>query len=295
MLPLPPEHRFPMDKYRRLRDRVQCSNDVQYELCVPEAASADQLALAHCERYIGDVFVGELGRRQLRALGFPWSGQLVERARRSVGATIEACRAALLDGAAASLAGGTHHAFRDRPQGFCVFNDVAVALRSMQRESRLERAMVIDCDVHQGNGTAAIFQDDPSVYTFSIHGEHNFPYRKERSDLDVALPDGVEDAVYLRSLDGGLSRAFSEAQAELVIYIAGADPYVGDRWGRMSVTKAGLAERDRIVYRYCRKQLLPVVVVMAGGYANDIDDIVDIHFTSVRLVREYCFNEKTSS
>ncbi|MDH3280533.1 MAG: histone deacetylase, partial [Gammaproteobacteria bacterium] len=284
VLPLPPTHRFPMDKYRRLRDRIQRFNDGRFELRVPAAANPEQLALAHCQRYIGSVFGGHLDRGQLRALGFPWSEQLVERSRRSVGATVEACRAALADGAAASLAGGTHHAFADRPQGFCVFNDAAVALRTMQREGRIERAIVVDCDVHQGNGTAAIFRDDPSVYTFSIHGRNNFPYRKEHSDLDVALPDRVADKVYVRALAGGLRRAFSEARADLVIYIAGADPYIGDRWGRMSITKAGLAERDRTVYRYCRQWRLPVVVVMAGGYARNIDDIVDIHFESVRLV-----------
>lgn len=295
VLPLPPAHRFPMDKYRRLRDRIQQWNNGEFELCVPAAATAEQLALAHSETYIQRVFDGALDRRQLRALGFPWSERLVERSRRSVGATIEACRAAMAAGAAASLAGGTHHAFADRPQGFCVFNDAAVALRSMQQEGRLKRGMVVDCDVHQGNGTAAIFRDDPSVYTFSIHGRNNFPHQKEHSDLDIALPDGVEDRVYLRALDGGLQKSFAAARPELVVYIAGADPYAQDRWGRMAITKAGLAERDRTVYRYCHQWQAPAVVVMAGGYATDIDDVVDIHFESVRLLREHCFNGKTNS
>ncbi len=295
VLPLPPAHRFPMDKYRRLRDRIQQWNNGEFELCVPAAATAEQLALAHSETYIQRVFDGALDRRQLRALGFPWSERLVERSRRSVGATIEACRAAMAAGAAASLAGGTHHAFADRPQGFCVFNDAAVALRSMQQEGRLKRGMVVDCDVHQGNGTAAIFRNDPSVYTFSIHGRNNFPHQKEHSDLDIALPDGVEDRVYLRALDGGLQKSFAAARPELVVYIAGADPYAQDRWGRMAITKAGLAERDRTVYRYCHQWQVPVVVVMAGGYAKDIDDVVDIHFESVRLLREHCFNGKTNS
>ncbi len=295
VLPLPPMHRFPMDKYRRLRNRIASMNHGQFSLRVPAPAQTAQLALAHCEGYIARVIGGQLGAKELRALGFPWSEQLVERARRSVGATIEACRAALAEGAAASLAGGTHHAFRDRPQGFCVFNDAAVALRTMQREGRLSQAMIIDCDVHQGNGSAAIFDHDSSVYTFSIHGARNFPYRKEHSDLDVALPDGTEDTEYLTALKRGLRQAFRQSRPELAIYVAGADPYCGDRWGRMSVSKAGLAARDRMVYRYCRRARVPVVVVMAGGYAPDVDDIVDIHAASVHLAHEFCFNGRTSS
>lgn len=291
VLPLPPDHRFPMQKYRRLRERVVQRNHGRFELREPQPASVSELRLAHDDDYVKQVLNGQLDSTQIRALGFPWSDRLVERSRRSVGATIEAGRAALEDGAAASLAGGTHHAFRDHPQGFCVFNDAPVAARVMQKEGRIVQAMIIDCDVHQGNGTAAIVHNDPSVYTFSIHGARNFPFRKERSDLDVALPDGADDRLYLRRLSEGLEYAFSQVTPDLAFYLAGADAYRGDRWGRMGVTKKGLAERDRIVYGFCRRLQIPVVVVMAGGYADSIDDIVDIHFRSVSLAAELCIGQ----
>lgn len=283
VLTLPPGHRFPMDKYRLLYERVAQSNHGQFELVVPPAASEHQLRLAHDADYVQRVISGALSEREIRELGFPWSEALVERSRRSNGATIAACRAALEDGAAATLAGGTHHAHRDRAQGYCVFNDSAVASRTLQRDGSVQRVLIADCDVHQGNGTAAIFRDDPTVFTLSIHGEDNFPKRKAQSDLDIALPDGTEDDAYLHALERGLSEGLTRAKPDLVVYLAGADPYAGDRLGRLTLTKEGLAARDTLIYQQCGKRGLPVAVTMGGGYAHDVDDIVDIHYQSVVL------------
>jgi acetoin utilization deacetylase AcuC-like enzyme len=211
---------------------------------------------------------------------------MVERTRRSSGATIEACRAALQEGFAANLAGGTHHAFWDCGQGFCVFNDSAVAARAMQAEGRARRIIIIDCDVHQGNGTAAILAGDPTIFTFSIHGAKNFPFHKEQSNLDIELEDGTDDATYLAALEQGLNQALDQAQAELAIFLAGADPFGGDRLGRLALTKQGLADRDQLVFDCCQAAGLPVAVTMAGGYAPQIEDIVDIHFQTIRAAAE---------
>ncbi|PWV59083.1 histone deacetylase family protein [Plasticicumulans acidivorans] len=281
VLPLPAGHRFPMDKYRRLRERVAADSTGRFELHEPAAADDDELGRAHAADYVARVSRGELDAREQRVLGFPWSAQLIERSRRSAGATIAACRAALADGVAVNLAGGTHHAMPAGAQGFCVFNDSAVAARAMQAEGRVRRVIVIDCDVHQGNGTAAILRDDPSVFTFSIHGAKNFPFRKEISDLDVELADGCSDADYLAALEPALDSALTRAGAELAIFLAGADPYAGDRLGRLQLSKAGLAARDELVFARCARHGLPVAVTMAGGYADLIDDIVDIHFATV--------------
>jgi acetoin utilization deacetylase AcuC-like enzyme len=281
VLPLPPGHRFPMQKYALLRQRVIAANQGQFELQVPAAASDDAILLAHEAAYLQRVVNGTLSARELRVLGFPWSPSLVERSRRSSGATIAACRAALEDGVAASLAGGTHHAFANRAQGFCIFNDSAIAARVMQREGQVKQVIVIDCDVHQGNGTAAILADDPSIFTFSLHGQKNFPFRKECSDLDIELPDGSGDAAYLEALEQGLRTALPRAQAELAIYLAGADPFEGDRLGRLAVSKTGLAERDRLVFEHCAHQGMAVAVTMAGGYAWNVEEVVDIHFQTI--------------
>lgn len=286
VLPLPSGHRFPMDKYRLLYERVRQSNDGQFELVVPQAASEDKLVLAHDAGYVGRVLRGQLSEREIRELGFPWSNGLVERSRRSCGATIAACQMALVEGTAASLAGGTHHAHHDRPQGYCVFNDTAIASRAMQRETRVKRVLIADCDVHQGNGTAAILRDDPSIFTFSIHGDANFPKRKEQSDLDIALPDGTGDEVYLDVLQRGLREALHRGQPDLVVYIAGADPYENDRYGRLKLSKQGLAARDALVYEACERHGLPVAITMGGGYAPNVDDIVDIHYRSIALAAE---------
>jgi acetoin utilization deacetylase AcuC-like enzyme len=282
VLPLPPEHRFPMAKYRLLRERVLADPALsRLALEVPAAATDEQLLRAHSPEYVDAVVRGRLDRAAVRRLGFPWSPQLVERSRRSVGGTVAAARHALGCGVAANLAGGTHHAFRDRGTGYCVFNDSAVAARAMQSEESVGRVLILDCDVHQGDGTAAIFRDDPSVVTCSIHGALNFPFRKERSDIDIALPDGTGDDVYLDALQETIGIALRK-RPELVIYLAGADPFQDDRLGRLSLTREGLRRRDAAVLGALRSEGTPVAVVMAGGYARDVERIVDIHFGTLR-------------
>ena len=287
VLPLPTGHRFPMEKYSRLREALLASGEFSpADFHLPHAASDEELARAHDQKYIHAVSHGELEKSAEKQIGFPWSEGMVERSRRSAGATICACRAALEDGVAANLAGGTHHAFRDHGEGFCVFNDAAVAARAMQAEGRVDRVLIVDCDVHQGNGTASILRGDDSIFTFSIHGARNYPFDKEYSDLDIELPDGCTDEPYLLQLEHGLSTAFDLARPDLVIYLAGADPYHDDRLGRLSLSFAGLAERDRNVFARCREQRTPVAIAMAGGYARNIDDTVRIHRTTICLARE---------
>lgn len=293
VLPLPDGHTFPMGKYRLLRERVEAELP-HIELCEAPMASDGELALAHSPAYVNHVADGLLSAAQQREIGFPWSPRMVERARRSVGATVAAARAALRDGVGANLAGGTHHAYADKGSGYCVFNDVAVAARLMQAEvhrqhRRLLRVAVIDLDVHQGNGTAAIFRDDPTVFTLSVHGAKNFPFRKEVSDLDVPLPDGCGDDDYLHALDGALERLWSQHPNGLpgfIFYVAGADPHEGDRLGRLKLTAAALAERDRRVFRAAQTRGIPVAVSMAGGYGKDIADTVAIHFGTLKLASE---------
>lgn len=281
-IPLPTWHRFPMIKYARLRERIEQSGLVAPEdLQIPPAATDEQLLLAHDAGYLAKVVAGTLSRDEVRDMGLPWTGSLVERSRRSVGATIEACRAAIDDGVAVNLAGGTHHAYRDHGAGFCVFNDSAVAARVLQGEGRARRVIVIDCDVHQGDGTASILAEDPTVFTFSIHGALNYPLQKQVSDLDVELDDGAQDDAYLEALDRGLKLALERAGADLAIYLAGADPFLSDQLGRLRVSKEGLTERDRLVFGLCRSAGLPVAVTMAGGYAEDVEDTVDIHYRTV--------------
>ncbi|NWG72731.1 MAG: histone deacetylase [Parvularculaceae bacterium] len=288
VLPLPPDHRFPMRKYSRLRERLVAENIIAPEnLLVPDGATDAEIFRAHDRDYWERVRHGLLTPKEQRRIGFPWSPEMVERTRRSSGATIAACRAALVEGAAANLAGGTHHAFRDHGEGYCILNDSAIAARAMQAEGRIRRALILDCDVHQGNGTAAILRGDSSIFTFSIHGEKNFPYHKEQSDLDIELPDGTGDDLYLSILEEGIDRALAVSAADLVIYLAGADPFEGDRLGRLKLTKSGLAERDRLVLSRCRAHGLPVAVTMAGGYARDVEDIVDIHAQTIRLAAEF--------
>ncbi len=287
VLPLPEGHRFPMQKYALLRRRVAESGIVAAgDLRVPAAATDADLQRAHEAMYVRRVQAGELTIQEMRRIGFPWSPAMVERSRRSSGATIAACRAALAEGFAANLAGGTHHACRDHGEGYCVFNDSAVAARAMQAEGRAARVVIIDCDVHQGNGTATILAGDPTVFTFSIHGAKNFPFHKERSDLDIALDDGAGNDAYLAALDQGLCQALELSHADLAIYLAGADPFHDDKLGRLKLTKAGLAARDRMVCQYCRDAGIPVAITMAGGYSRDIADTVDIHFATVRMAAE---------
>jgi len=282
VLPLPETHKFPMSKYALLRERVaQDHRFAEQDLQVPPVASDVQILLAHTENYLSRLKSGELTYKEIRRIGFPWSPQMVERSRRSTGATISAVESALFCGLGINLAGGTHHAFRDRGEGYCVFNDSLVAARCWQARGKVNRVLIIDADVHQGNGSAAIAAGDDSVFTFSIHGEKNFPYYKEISDLDMALPDGVGDEAYLEMLKRGVRESIERSRPDLVMYLAGADPFEKDRFGRLKITKAGLMERDRIVFEYCRSAGLPLTISMAGGYAPHVHDTVDIHFATV--------------
>ena len=287
VLPLPEGHKFPMAKYSRLRERIVADGIVSPEdLHEAPVASWDDLRLVHHAAYVEAVATGTVAPEIQRRIGFPWSPAMVERSCRSVGATIAAARAAREDGIAVNLAGGTHHSFADRGEGYCVFNDVAVGARVLQRDHAVHRIAVIDCDVHQGNGTAAIFQHDRSVFTFSMHGAQNFPFRKEMSDLDVNLADGTTDSEYLELLSRHLDDVFRSHQPEFAFYLAGADPYEGDRLGRLKLTVAGLRARDEIVLGRCRGGNVPVAISMSGGYAPDVDAIVTIHANTIAVAAE---------
>ena len=290
VLSLPAGHRFPMAKYRLLRDRVALELPAVRLMPAPEALPAE-LAFAHAPTYIAQIAEGSLSASMAREIGFPWSPAMAERARRSVGATVAAARVAMREGVAANLAGGTHHAYADKGSGFCVFNDVAVAARVLQTEwSRRHFAQrahiaplqvaVVDLDVHQGNGTAHIFRNDPSVFTLSLHGEKNFPFRKEASDLDVGLADGCADANYLAALDAALTELDQRTEPGLVFYLAGADPHEGDRLGRLKLTADGLAARDERVLQWCGARRIPLVMVMAGGYGRVMEETVQLQVNS---------------
>jgi acetoin utilization deacetylase AcuC-like enzyme len=293
VLPLPEGHRFPMAKYRLLRDRLLATLP---QVCQSEAprASDGELAMVHDPAYVASLKDGTIDPAMLRAIGFPWSEAMVERSRRSVGATIAAARRAMCEGVAANLAGGTHHAYANRGSGFCVFNDVAVAARLMQAEwgrhasrQRPMRVAVVDLDVHQGNGTARIFADDDTVFTLSLHGEKNFPFAKEVSDLDVALPDGCGDADYLRALDGALRQLFARFSPDLVFYLAGADPHSGDRLGRLALSFEGLKARDRRTFEACFARRVPLAVVMGGGYGVSLEDTVQVQLNTYTVALDY--------
>ncbi|OGB22230.1 MAG: deacetylase [Burkholderiales bacterium RIFCSPLOWO2_02_FULL_57_36] len=271
-----------MQKYRLIREGAQKAIP-DLELCEAPAATDGMLALAHHPDYIRRVSTGALSAAEQKAIGFPWTQQMVERSRRSVGATIAACRAAMDQGAAVNLAGGTHHAFADHGEGFCVFNDVAAAARLMQAERRAARVAIVDLDVHQGNGTASILACDDSVFTLSLHGEHNYPFAKEPGDLDVALPDGIGDNDYIAALERALADLFSRFAPQLIIYLAGADPHEGDRLGRMKLTLGGLAMRDRLVMEQAYQRKIPVAVTMAGGYGRNIQDTVAVHVQTIAI------------
>lgn len=283
-MPLPPGHRFPAEKYALLTQAV--AGFAAEQLAIAPPASRDELCSAHAPSYVDAVLGGTVPPAVMREIGFPWSPGLVERSCRSVGATVWAALSALESGCGINLAGGTHHASADKGSGFCVFNDVAVAIRTLQRSGRIRRALVVDLDVHQGNGTAAIFAGDPSVFTFSMHGARNFPFRRTAGSLDIDLPDGTGDDEYLAALSANLEPVLTAARADIVFYLAGADPYAGDRLGKLSLTKAGLAARDRQVLQAVRQSQLSLVVTMAGGYAAPVSDTVDIQTTTVRLTLE---------
>jgi len=287
-LPLPDGHRFPAAKYALLRRRLEAhaAAGAAFEFVEPHAATDDELVRVHDRAYVGRVLSGRLSREEVRRIGFPWSPELVARSLRSTGAAVDAAAAALADGVAASLAGGTHHAGTDWGEGYCVFNDTAVAAREMQARAAVRRVLILDCDVHQGNGTAQIFTGDDSVFTMSIHGARNFPLRKHPGSLDVGLDDGTGDEAYLAALAAALRESFTRARADLVLYIAGADPYAGDRLGRLAVTKQGLAERDRLVLETAARSGLPVAIVCGGGYCEDLESIVDIHAATMLRAAE---------
>jgi len=267
----------------RISERL---GDHVIDMQVPEPASDEAILRAHSEEYLRRLVQGDLTNKEIRRVGLPWSSQIVKRARYSVGATIAACRVARTEGFAVNLGGGTHHAFRDQGQGFCWLNDSVIAARAMQADSLAANILIVDCDVHQGNGTAAIVNNDPTIFTFSIHGKNNFPYLKETSDLDIELEDETGDGTYLDALEKGLIASTLAFKADLAIYLAGADPYKEDRFGRLALTKAGLAHRDRLVLTHLKKAGFPTVVTMAGGYAPNIKDIVDIHFRTIETVLE---------
>lgn len=277
-------HRFPMRKYDFVYDQLTAEGTLCADQVVaPAPVDTASLLLVHHRDYVERFLAGDMTPREMRVLGFPWSAALVRRARLAVQGTLLASRLAMRNGLAANLAGGSHHAFADHGEGFSVFHDIAVAVRVLQRDGALQRAAIIDCDVHQGNGTAEIFQHDPRVFTCSFHGEKNYPFRKATSGLDIALPDGTDDAAYLAALQAHVPQVLHEARPELVWYQAGVDPYHGDKLGRLSLTLEGLRQRDRYVLETCRAANIPVVVTMGGGYAPRIEDIVEAHCNTIRI------------
>ena len=291
VLPLPQGHRFPMPKYRLLRDRLEAEVPQVRFQAAPRATDGE-LALVHAPAYIAAISDGTVSAAQMREIGFPWSGAMVERSRRSVGATIAACRAAREEGLAGNLAGGTHHAGVDRGGGLCVFNDGAVAARLAQAEwARTQRTplrvAIIDLDVHQGNGSAGIFARDPSVFTLSMHGEKNFPFRKVAGDLDVDLPDGCGDDAYLAALELALQHMEERFDPGLVIYLAGADPHEGDRLGRLRLSYDGLEARDRRVFEWAWQRRLPLALAMAGGYGRELATTIQVQVSTWRIAASY--------
>lgn len=279
-------HIFPIRKFELVRDRLIAEGTLQpAEIVEPSPAALEDVLLVHTEDYVSRLCNGQLTPKEIRRLGLPWSESLVRRSFYATGGTIAAAHTALDCGYSSNLAGGTHHSFADRGEGFCVLNDVAVAIRSLRARNLLERAAIVDCDVHQGNGTATIFAGDTDTFTFSMHGANNYPLFKAQSTLDVELPDGTSDDEYLESLAQHLPRVFRH-EPDVVFYLAGADPYSGDKLGRLMVSIDGLRERDAYVLHECYKREIPVVTVMSGGYGKDIDDTVEIHCNTIRMVKE---------
>ena len=275
-----------MEKYSRLRDLV--GSVAKLELLEAPAASDTQLLYAHDPSYLLKVIEGKLSPEEQREIGFPWSEKMVERSRRSAGATIAAAKTAIGEGISGNLAGGTHHAYRNLGSGFCVFNDSAVAARTLQKEiSPHLKIAIIDLDVHQGNGTASILHHDASIFTLSIHGENNFPFKKESSDLDLGLADGCDDQIYLQSLNQCLDKLDSRFKADFVIYLAGADPHEGDRLGRLKLSKTGMRLRDETIFQYALDKQIPLAFSMAGGYGKEIESTVEIHFQTIQTALHF--------
>jgi len=277
-LPLPEGHPFPMVKYTLVYDRLRAAGLLPAErIMLPDEATRVDLERVHTREYLDRLFGIGLSAPEQRALGVPWSPRLLRRSRLAVQGTLLAARAALEDGRAGNLAGGTHHAFADHGEGFCVLNDVAIAIRRLQADGRLERALVVDLDVHQGNGTAAIFEGDESVFTFSIHGERNYPARKMRSTLDVGLPDGVDDDAYLGALQAHLPVLTKDFRPDIVFYLAGVDVAEGDRYGKFHLSEAGIRARERCVLDWTRKLGVPLVITLAGGYSPNAVQTAMLH------------------
>jgi acetoin utilization deacetylase AcuC-like enzyme/tRNA(Arg) A34 adenosine deaminase TadA len=286
LIELPATHSFPIQKYRLVRERLLADGTLTpADLLEPTLAEPADILLAHTRAYWKRLSAGTLSEAAVRRLGLPWSEALVARARSSVQGTLTAARIAIRERVAANLGGGTHHACADHGEGYCVLNDIAVAIRVLQRDAWMQRMAVIDCDVHQGNGTAAIFAEEPDVFTFSIHGENNFPLRKVHGSLDIPLPDGTGDAEYLAALTPAIARILEEFRPGLVFYQAGVDPLVGDRFGRFQVSRDGLRRRDRLVLQACRDADIPVVVTLGGGYNRDLDQTVDAHCDTIRIAK----------
>lgn len=282
-------HVFPIRKFELVKDLLLKEGTVtENEIIAPEPAKTEDLMLVHTEGYISRLVDGTLTAKEIRKLGLPWSESLVRRSFHAISGTINAARFALTDGISSNLAGGTHHAFPDRGEGFCVLNDVAVAIRVLQREKLAERFLIVDCDVHQGNGTAFIFKDSPEVFTFSMHGAKNYPLFKEISNLDIELPDKTADTEFLETLEQALPRIFLH-DPDIIFYLGGADPFENDRLGRLSLTKEGLMKRDEMVIDFAKIKDVPIVTTMSGGYAADINDTVEIHANTIRAVKKVYF------
>ncbi len=278
-------HVFPIRKFELVRDRLLNESTLELsELVEPQPAPIADVLLVHTEEYVTRLRAGALTSRELRRLGLPWSKALVRRSFLAAGGTMGAARAALDEGIASNLAGGTHHAFAERGEGFCVLNDVAIAIRTLRRDKLIERAAVVDCDVHQGNGTATIFADEANVFTFSMHGAKNYPLFKARSTLDAELPDGTGDDEYLQTLAEHLPRVFAHSP-DIIFYLGGADPYAGDKLGRLSLSIGGLRARDELVLSECRGHGVAVATVMSGGYAASLNDTVEIHCNTIRVAK----------
>jgi acetoin utilization deacetylase AcuC-like enzyme len=279
------EHIFPMEKYRLIHQDLLKEGFREADFVEPEPAKDEDVLLAHTEDYVRKLKTGTLSPSEILILELPYSPDLVKASWLGAGGTILAARNALKDGLGMNLAGGFHHAFPDHGEGFCVLNDVAIAIRSLQKDKEIERALVVDCDLHQGNGTAVIFQKDEAVFTFSIHQENNYP-PKEKSDLDIGLPDGANDELYLNYLKDNLPRLLEELKPGLILYLAGADPYKGDQLGGLALSIEGLKERDRIVIGEALKKKVPLAAVLAGGYALNKEDTVSIHSNTAKVIKE---------
>jgi acetoin utilization deacetylase AcuC-like enzyme len=280
-------HVFPSIKYRLIKEKLLRDGIAQPKDFVEPAAAADEdVALVHHREYIRKLQTGKLSYLEILRLEIPYSPELIRAVWLSAGGSILAGRLALEDSVAVNVGGGFHHAHPDHGEGFCVLNDVAIAIRRLQKDKAIERVMTVDCDVHQGNGTAAIFGGDHSVFTFSIHQENNYPYPKPPSTLDINLRDGVEDAEYLHELGKGLDQSLAEFKPDLIFYVAGADPYRDDQLGGLRVSLEGLEQRDRLVFEKAKAQKLPVAVTLAGGYARHIEDTIQIHTNTIRVVKE---------